>query len=180
MTGGKGLTAAPRAGAKALRPTPSLSPKRGRAGEAYGPLPPSTPGFPVGPTGIRAGERQALSVPSAQCQQRPGPVTTQRSTEQPPAASPAHGPCLRPSRAVCGRASRLLGRAGVDRRPGKSRLRRSEQGRAGEERRAARSLAGASGMRGYRAPGACCLWKAAPCRQCLPAEPPQGLPTPTR
>ena len=139
------------------------------------------PGVPSGPDwhlgrGTSSTLSPICSMPTAPW----APGTTQRSTEQPPAASLAHGPCPRPSRAVCGAASRLLGRAGIDRRPGKSRFGRSEQGRAGEERRAARSLAGASGMRGYRASGACCLWKAAPCRQCLPAESPQGLPTPTR
>ena len=115
-------------------------------------VPPPPSGFPVGPNwhpgrGTSSTLSPARSMPTAP----PVPETTQSSRPQPTA--PAPGPsALRPEQG-CGAAGHLPGRAGIDRRPGKSWLGRSRQGRAGEEQRAAGSPAGASGTCGCGAPG---------------------------
>lgn len=114
---------------------------------------PPSPGFPVGPNWHPGRSTSSILSPAHSMPTAPPTQHRAASRGRPQPTALAPGPsALRPEQ-VCGAAGHLPGRAGIDRRPGKSWLGRSRQGRAGEEQRAAGSLAGASGTWGFGAPG---------------------------
>lgn len=136
---------------------------------------PPSPGFPVGPNWHPGRSTSSILSPAHSMPTAPPTQHRAASRGRPQPTALAPGPsALRPEQ-VCGAAGRLPGRAGINRRPGKSWLGRSRQGRAGEEQRAAlqeRLGHGAAGPQGK-------LPRAAPLRQQPSSRmpPPRGLPT---
>lgn len=158
VTGG-GLCRAQGWGQGSLMEALPLSPKPGRSGEACGSLSPLHPGVPVGPSWHPGRGRLAFSAPTAQCQQHPRSLRQDRKAQSslrghPRPTVPAWAHHCDRSRGVRG-SEPPAQQAGIAGRPGKSWLGRSRQGRAGEEQRAAGSLAGRLGHRAAGAPGNC-------------------------